>query len=255
VHRRAFLKSAAALPALVAWRQTSAQGRRRVIVIGAGLAGLAAALELERAGHDVVILEARTRPGGRVFTMREPFSDGLYAEVGAARIQDTHAFTLQYVKQFNLTLDPFWPTDGLSVTCIGDRRLTGPPRSLADLSALPGDFTAEERTLGHGGSLVKYLFSHLGALGDVAAPDWPATDLRRFEKPIADFCLEQGASPAFVRLIAFGHDLAGMPRCTCCATRRSARTRSSGSGFAAVTINCRKRWPRGCRSGFSTACP
>src|SRR5438128_11069829 len=52
----------------------------RVIVVGAGLAGLAAAHELTRAGVEVTVLEARDRPGGRVHTLREPFSDGLYAE-------------------------------------------------------------------------------------------------------------------------------------------------------------------------------
>ena len=51
--------------------------RHRVIVLGAGMAGLVAASELVRAGHDPVILEARQRVGGRVFTMREPFAPGL----------------------------------------------------------------------------------------------------------------------------------------------------------------------------------
>src|SRR5262245_14839851 len=59
---------------------------RRVLVLGAGLSGLVAGYELDRAGHEVVILEGRTRPGGRVHTLREPFSDGLFAEAGAGRI-------------------------------------------------------------------------------------------------------------------------------------------------------------------------
>ena len=54
-----------------------------VIVIGAGLAGLAAAYELVEAGHDVTVLEARNRAGGRLYTLRAPFADGLYAEAGA----------------------------------------------------------------------------------------------------------------------------------------------------------------------------
>ncbi len=51
--------------------------RKRVIIMGAGLAGLSVAYELDRAGHDVVVLEAQVRPGGRVQTLRSPFSDGL----------------------------------------------------------------------------------------------------------------------------------------------------------------------------------
>ena len=63
--------------------------RKRVAVLGAGVAGLAAAFELDAAGHDVTVLEARTRPGGRVLTLREPFADGLHAEAGATRIAST----------------------------------------------------------------------------------------------------------------------------------------------------------------------
>jgi len=73
------------------------------------MAGLVAGHELSKLGHDVAILEARTRPGGRVYTLREPFSDGLYAEAGAARIPDEHELTLKYVKEFELPLEPFYP--------------------------------------------------------------------------------------------------------------------------------------------------
>jgi len=74
------------------------------------MAGLVAAYELTQLGHDVTVLEARTRPGGRVHTLREPFSDGLFAEEGAARIPDKHELTLKYVKQFELPLEPFYPS-------------------------------------------------------------------------------------------------------------------------------------------------
>jgi len=79
-------------------------------VLGAGMAGLVAAYELSKLGHDVTILEARMRPGGRVHTLREPFSDGLYAEAGAARIPDNHELTLKYVREFELPLEPFYPS-------------------------------------------------------------------------------------------------------------------------------------------------
>lgn len=60
----------------------------KVIVIGAGLAGLAAAHELVALGHTVTVLEAQNRPGGRVYTLRKPFADGLYAEAGALDFSD-----------------------------------------------------------------------------------------------------------------------------------------------------------------------
>ncbi len=59
--------------------------RKSVVILGAGLAGLSAAYQLSHAGHDVTILEARTRAGGRVHTLREPFADDLHAEAGARR--------------------------------------------------------------------------------------------------------------------------------------------------------------------------
>ena len=83
---------------------------KKVLILGAGMAGLVAGYELSKLGHEVTILEARTRPGGRVHTLREPFSDGLYAEAGAARIPDNHDLTLKYVKEFALPLEPFYPS-------------------------------------------------------------------------------------------------------------------------------------------------
>ncbi len=54
---------------------------KHIVIIGAGLAGLTAAYELTQAGHTVTVLEAQTTPGGRVRTLRAPFTDGLYAEL------------------------------------------------------------------------------------------------------------------------------------------------------------------------------
>ena len=88
---------------------------KRVVVIGAGMAGLVAAYELDRAGHQVAVLEARSRTGGRVLTVREPFTAGLFAEAGAARIPRQHELTLGYARHFGLTLDPFYPRAGLFV--------------------------------------------------------------------------------------------------------------------------------------------
>ncbi len=115
--RRQFLKNgvlaaggASLAPRLLFSRATSCSAPgKKVLILGAGLAGLVAGHELSQAGHDVTILEARMRAGGRVHTLRENFSDGLYAEAGAARIPDNHNLTLKYVKLFNLPLEPMYP--------------------------------------------------------------------------------------------------------------------------------------------------
>ncbi|WP_310757328.1 FAD-dependent oxidoreductase [Candidatus Palauibacter soopunensis] len=94
-----------------------------VIVVGAGLAGLVAAYELARAGHDVRVLEARNAAGGRVQTLREPFNDGLIAESGPARIPPDHDRTLGYIDHFGIETSPFYTQDGeyLIVPERGDR--------------------------------------------------------------------------------------------------------------------------------------
>jgi monoamine oxidase len=71
------------------------------------MAGLTAAHELLKAGHDPLILEARHRVGGRVYTLREPFAPGLYGEAGAMRIPRAHDLTLAYVRKFGLPTFPF----------------------------------------------------------------------------------------------------------------------------------------------------
>jgi monoamine oxidase len=103
-------------------------GREHILVLGAGMAGLAAAFELRRRGFAVTILEAQPRVGGRIQTFREPFSDGLYGEAGAMRIPRAHDLVLRYVERFGLPTVPFVMENPAHLRRL--RRRTDPPRRL-----------------------------------------------------------------------------------------------------------------------------
>src|SRR5262245_60183722 len=175
IRRRDFLKQPAVAAATLssssldtfAFLQRNLERRgapKKVIIIGAGLAGLSAAYELTQAGHDVAIFEARTRPGGRVHTLRDPFAEGLYAEAGATRIPNHHHITLKYAELFGLTLDPFQPPDSPSVYYVRGKRVQATPGQRVEW---PYDLTTEERALGVNGMRQKYIWSMLGEVGDV----------------------------------------------------------------------------------------
>ena len=80
---------------------------KKVLIVGAGMAGLVAADALQRAGHEPLLLEGQQRVGGRIYTLREPFTHGQYAEAGAMRIPKSHDLTLAYVEKFGLKVSPF----------------------------------------------------------------------------------------------------------------------------------------------------
>ena len=90
---------------------------RKIIVAGAGISGLCCAYELMKAGHEVIVLEASGRHGGHVFTGRDGFSDGLYADYGADHItQPGYEKFFEYSKEFNLTVLPYRQgNDGLTM--------------------------------------------------------------------------------------------------------------------------------------------
>ncbi|MFQ3246078.1 MAG: monoamine oxidase [Arenicella sp.] len=93
----------------------AAKGKKKdVLVIGAGMAGMVSASILKGAGHNVTIVEANTRIGGRVKTFRNSEhkkyweDDKLYAEAGAMRLPDFHKMVLEYCTQLKLDLEPFY---------------------------------------------------------------------------------------------------------------------------------------------------
>ncbi|MED1471615.1 flavin monoamine oxidase family protein [Bacillus salipaludis] len=81
---------------------------KKIIIIGAGMAGLVSASLLKQAGHNVTILEATDRVGGRVYTLRGDLRDGQYLEAGAMRIPHTHLLAMEYIKKFKLPVNKFF---------------------------------------------------------------------------------------------------------------------------------------------------
>ncbi len=94
---------------------------QHVVILGAGLAGMAAAYELRKGGYRCTVLEARDRPGGRCWTVRggstaterggsaqtAHFDPGLYMNAGPARIPQHHEATIDYCRAFNIELNVF----------------------------------------------------------------------------------------------------------------------------------------------------
>jgi monoamine oxidase len=116
---------------------------RRVAIIGGGVAGLVAAYELARTGHDPVVFEAQNRVGGRIKTLRD-FAPGLYAEAGAMRIPRAHGLTLGYCEHFGLALRPFVMGNPNGLVHVGGVRTTM-AEAAADPEVLPFDLDDHER--------------------------------------------------------------------------------------------------------------
>jgi monoamine oxidase len=96
----------------------------RIVVVGAGLAGLTCAHRLKQAGHLAQVYEASDRIGGRCWTIRGEFANGQIAEHGGELIDQGHTQTRALAQQLGLNLDnllqaeangtePFYRFDGV----------------------------------------------------------------------------------------------------------------------------------------------
>jgi monoamine oxidase len=177
---------------------------KTVIVVGAGMSGLVAALELERAGHHVRIVEARQRIGGRVHTQRA--QDGApMGEAGAGRIPRSHRWTWDYIDQMGLATRPLYPAGLRNVALIdGKRWIIDATTDLATVVDLP----PEEKALGYSGLVSTHLLrdvEKLLAAEVIDTPAWPPRALADLDRlNIVDHLAARGLSQAAIRLLTLG---------------------------------------------------
>src|SRR5262245_10342955 len=111
-----------AVPSQTPFNLTGRVSGLRVVILGAGLSGMTAGYELGKAGFDCRLLEARARPGGRVFSVRRgtvseeigsvqtaAFDEGLYFNAGPMRISHHHHTTLAYCRELQVATEVFVP--------------------------------------------------------------------------------------------------------------------------------------------------
>jgi monoamine oxidase len=197
--RRQFIATLAAplVATAACGRSTRSRSEDPIVVIGAGLAGLHAADLIRRGGRQVVVLEARPGPGGRVRTLRAPFTEELHAEAGAARIASVHGRVLRLAAEHRLGLMPFGGVSGDAViaTRAGRWRL---PDDLEKAGAAM-KLRADERGHAPGALLRRYVGDALGDLKDpydrVTWHEWLAS---------------RGASPGAIALVTLGGDSSGL---------------------------------------------
>jgi monoamine oxidase len=170
---------AAAAPAFRAPQRSdftlTGRGRQKVVVLGAGIAGLASAYELGKAGYDCTVLEARGVAGGRNFTVRggttetdldgntqhATYSKGIYLNAGPARIAQWMV-TLDYCRELGVEVEAFANANANTLLYNESAGMTAPVRyatakadvygyvaellaKATDQGALDGTLTAEDK--------------------------------------------------------------------------------------------------------------
>ena len=157
-----------------------------VVVVGAGLAGLSAARDLLRAGADVVVLEARGRPGGRVEQTQLP--DGRPVQLGGEVVGPFHTAYARLVEELGLTLEPSFPQlPGEDTWLLADGRVVG--------DGFPWMTDADRDSYAR----VEAEFRQLAATVDPDDP-WSHPEAARLDRiSVGRWLRERGATPAVVR--------------------------------------------------------
>ena len=166
--------------------------RADVVVVGAGLAGLAAARDLEAGGAQVVVLEARPRVGGRVEQVE--LADGRRVQLGGEVVGSAHTSYLRLVEELGLTLTASYVAEPGEIT----RQVPGS----VDVGEWPSWCTPADRASYED---VEAALDNVCAAIDPDDP-WSCPDLRRLDRlSVGDWLRGVGASPGVLRLWRLVH--------------------------------------------------
>ena len=159
--------------------------RPDVVVVGAGLAGLCAARDLEAGGAAVTVLEARPRVGGRVEQVE--LADGRRVQLGGEVVGNAHTSYLGLVEELGLTLTASYVAEPGEIT----RQVAGPLGSSVDVGDWPSWCTPEDRASYDD---VEAALEKVLASIDPDDP-WSCPDLSRLDRlSVGDWLREVGAS-------------------------------------------------------------
>ncbi|MEU7111433.1 NAD(P)/FAD-dependent oxidoreductase [Streptomyces sp. NPDC046182] len=162
-----------------------------VIVLGAGLAGLAAARDLAAGGADVLVVEARDRVGGRVEQSELP--DGRLVQLGGEVVGRAHTAYTTLATELGLTLAPSYVAEpGALARATPEGVSAGDPPHWFG----PGDDACHQK--------VTAAFCALARTVDPDAP-WAHPDATALDRlSVGDWLRAEGATPAVVRLWEIG---------------------------------------------------
>jgi len=171
-------------------------GRPDVVVVGAGLAGLAAARDLEAGGAQVTVLEARARVGGRVEQVE--LADGRLVQLGGEVVGDAHTSYLGLVEELGLTLTASYVAEPGELT----RQVAGLADRSVDVGDWPSWCTPADRA-----SYADVEAALEKVLASIDPDDpWSCPDLGRLDRlSVGDWLREVGASPGVLRLWELVH--------------------------------------------------
>ena len=170
--------------------------RPDVVVVGAGLAGLSAARDLEAGGAQVTVLEARARVGGRVEQVE--LDDGRRVQLGGEVVGNAHTSYLGLVEELGLTLTASYVAEPGEIT----RQVPGPGASSVDVGDWPSWCTPADRASYDD---VEAALEKVLASIDPDNP-WSCPDLTRLDRlSVGDWLREVGASPGVLRLWELVH--------------------------------------------------